>query len=181
MKLLLVLGLAFGAINSLALQAKERNEVAAIRQKPKPLEVTLIAPKHKYARNEKLNLHVMLNNPSNDYIYVFGTLEWGYSASLLLHVRDSSGKEIEPVGFPDERSYASPDDQSAFVKLPPKQFIGTDFTATPKFLNLTKPGKYTVFVEYNSPFLTSEVKLIPFWGKDSGTIKSNVVTVEILR
>jgi hypothetical protein len=120
-------------------------------------------------------------NPSSKPIYVFGTLDWGLSASLSLHLRDVAGKEILPEFFADAQNYESPDDQSAFVKLGPDHFLGANFPASIKFLNFTRPGKYSIFVEYTCPFSTAEVKVKPFFGKENGIIKSNVVHIEVLR
>jgi hypothetical protein len=123
----------------------------------------------------------MLKNSREDDVYVFGTLDWGYSASLMLYIRDASGKEIEPRLVPDSPPYAPLDDRSAFVKLRPDHFLGTTYFAPLKLVSLTRPGKYSIFVEYNSPISTAEVELKPFLGKESGPLKSNVVWIEVLR
>lgn len=183
MKLLLVVGLAFGAIANLANQptmARDR-KVTGVSQKSDGLKVSIVAPKRKLRRTEQLKLQVMLINSGKEDVYVLGAMEWGYSASLLFHISDASGKAIEPMGFPDDQTFVSPDDKSAFVKLHPNHFLGTNFFAPLDVLNLNKPGKYAIFVEYHSPISTAEVELKPFFGKESGTIKSNVVYVEVLR
>src|SRR5689334_2683953 len=104
----------------------------------------------------------------------------GYNASLLLHVRDASGKEIDPVGFPDDQTFVDPLDESIFVKLPPRQFIGTSLVSDLKFLNMNKRGKYSIYVEYFSKLPSSGVKQKPFWGNENGAIFSNLVWVEII-
>lgn len=109
----------------------------------------------------------MLRN-SRDDIYVFGTLDFGYSASLILHIRDASGKEIEPKVMFDALTHASPDDKEAFIKLRSNHFLGTNFFSPLKFLNLTKPGKYAIVAEYNCPFANAEVRLKPFFGRENG-------------
>lgn len=144
------------------------------------MRLSIVAPKRKFRRSEQLKLLVMLVNSGKKDVYVFGTMEWGYSASLLFHIRDASGREIKPLGFPDDLTRAVQDDKSAFVKLLPDHFLGTDFFAPLDVLNLNKPGKYSIFMEYHSPFSTTEVPLSPFWGKENGTIKSNVVWIEVL-
>jgi len=123
----------------------------------------------------------MLRNSGETDVYIFGTLDWGYSSSLMFHIRNASGKEIQPLLSPDSQTYASAADTSAFIKLGPNHFLGTTYYAPMKFMNLTRPGKYAVFVEYNSPFSVSDVKLTPFWGKENGTLKSNVVWVDVIR
>jgi hypothetical protein len=49
-----------------------------------------------------------------------------------------------------------------------------------KFLNMNKPGKYSVYVEYFSKISSSAVNQKPFWGNENGTIFSNLVWVEIV-
>jgi len=186
MRLLLVLGLILGAFLGFANYegwANERRESPTLNHEANPLELSLVADKRIYKRDDYLKIHAMLINTDyvND-IFVYGTLGWGYSASLTFTLRDASGREIHPQIFPDDLTPPiSADDATAFVKLRPKHYLGTDLVAKLDLLNLNKPGKYSVFAEYHSPILSTEVKLNPFWGKDKGTIKSNVVWIEVVR
>ena len=113
--LILVTLLTLGNLRTRADQQKQNNDPST----KEGLQISLISPKVRYRRSEKIKLHVMLNNITSKNIYVLGSLGWGYNASLLLHVRDASGKEIEPEGFPDDQTYVDPLDESTFVKLPP--------------------------------------------------------------
>jgi hypothetical protein len=125
---------------------------------------------------------MLINTHYLNDIFIYGTLGWGYSASLTFTLRDASGREIQPQIFPDDLTYPiSPDDTTAFVKLRPKHYLGNDFAVKLHLLNLSKPGKYSVFVEYHSPISETDVKLSPFWGKEKGKIKSNVVWIEVVR
>lgn len=184
MKTLLIMGLAFANVftfGSFDPKAKEKNKPITIVQVARTLELSLESPKRRYRRNDQFKLRVMLTNTGERDVYLFGSLDWGYSSSLMFHVRDSAGKEIEPLLSPDSQTYASAADTSAFIKLGPDHFIGTTYYAPIKSMNLTRPGKYAVFVEYNSPFSANEVKLSPFWGKENGTLKSNIVWIEVVR
>ena len=125
--------------------------------------------------------NVLLTNSSYRDIYALGSLQWGRSASLLFHIRDSAGKEIKPRAFPDDQTQVSPNDKSAFVKLLPNHFLGTEFFAPMEDLNLERSGKYTIFVEYKCPFSDSDVDLQPFWGSDWGVLKSNNLIIEVVR
>jgi len=186
MKLLLVVGSILAAALGFASYqgwASELKESASLEQKANTLELMLVADKHTYKHDDDFRLHAMLINTDyvND-IFVYGTLGWGYSASLTFTLRDASGKEIHPQIFPDDLTPPiSPDDTMAFVKLRPKHYLGTDLVAKLDLLNLSKPGKYSIFAEYHSPISGTEVNLSPFWGKDKGTIKSNVVWIEVVR
>ena len=174
--LILVIVLSLGNIRTKATQQKQNNDPST----KEGLKISLISPKLKYRRSEKIKLHVMLSNITSENIYVLGSLGWGYNASLLLHVRDASGKEIDPEGFPDDQTFVDTQDESTFVKLPPRQFIGTNLVSDLKFLNMNKPGKYSIYVEYFTKISNSAVKQKPFWGHENGAIFSNLVWVEII-
>ena len=175
LSLILVALVSLGSIRTSANRQKENNDPST----KEGLKISLISSKVKYRRSEKIKLHVMLNNISSKNIYLLGSLGWGYNASLLLHVRDAAGKEIDPEGIPDDQTFVDPLDESTFVRLPPKQFIGTNLVSDLKFLNMNKPGKYSIYVEYFSKIPSSEVKQQPFWGNENGSIFSNLVWVEI--
>lgn len=180
----LVLALAIGAIVSFASEAaiaQQKKVDITIQQKAPGVELSLLLDKRKYKRSDELRLQVKLVNPNSRPVYVFRTLDWGPSASLTLHVHDASGKEIEPEFWADAQTYESPDDKSAFVKLGPDHFLGANFPDSIKSLNLTRPGKYSIFVEYTSPFSIAEVDLKPYFGKEAGPLKSNVVWIEVVR
>ena len=87
--LILVTLLTLGNLRTRADQQKQNNDPST----KEGLQISLISPKVRYRRSEKIKLHVMLNNITSKNIYVLGSLGWGYNASLLLHVRDASGKE----------------------------------------------------------------------------------------
>jgi hypothetical protein len=177
-------GLLFGLLNL-------TNQVAAIsglygnnalEHKGPELEVSIVADKQKYKPSDRINLEVLLvnNNAVND-IFVYGTLQFGHRASLTLFSRDAKGKDV-PVVFIDDAWELPPKsgDVSAFVKLLPFHFLGTTYRSSIHFLNIERPGKYTIWVEYHCPISTADVALSPFWGKESGTIKSNVIEIEVV-
>lgn len=144
------------------------------------LQISLSGPNHQLKRNDKIKLQVQLTNISYKSLYVLSSLEWGYNASLLLHVRDAAGKEIEPTAFPDTQLFIDTNDESEFLKLRPSHFVGTNFVSDLKFLNINRPGKYSLYVEYFSKVPSSSVMVKPFWGKENGTIFSNGVRIEVV-
>lgn len=161
--------------------AKAREQSSAVNQRLSGVQLSLVPQKHRYKRRDQLRLDVLLRNSREEDIYVFATLDFGHSASLLLHISDASGKEIEPTVMFDAQTHASPDDKEAFLKLRSNHFIGTTFFSPLKFLNLIKPGKYAIVAEYNCPFSNVEVGLKPFLSKENGPIKSNTVWIELVR
>ena len=154
---------------------------ATVAQKALGLELLVVVAKRRYKPSDELKLQVILSNPTNKPIYVYRSLDWGPSASLSLQLRDVSGRQIEPEFAPDAQTFDSPDDKSAFVKLGPDHFLGANFPASVKFLNLTRPGKYSISVEYTSPFSAADVELKPFLAKENGSLRSNVVWIEVVR
>jgi len=184
MKALLVIGLSFAMVlgsTTDGTNANKKMPSSVPEYQARGLELSLISQKRRYRHNDQFKLEVLLRNISERDIYIFGTLDWGYSAGLVFHIRDTSGKEIQPLLAPDSRTHASPDDTTAFIKLGPDHFLGTNYYAPMKFMNLTKPGRYSIFVEYYPPFSSKDVKLRPFWGRENGTLKSNVIWIEVVR
>jgi hypothetical protein len=182
MRLLLFVGLVLVGVANPSIQtttAKER-KITIVGEEANRLKVSIVLPKRKFRRTEQFKLLVMITNVGKKDVYVLGTLEWGYSASLLFHAHNSSGKQIMPFGIPDDITRVSKDDKSAFVRLLPSHFLGTDFFAPLDVLNLNKPGRYAIHVEYTSLFTTGEVDLKPFFAKEAGPLRSNVVWIEVV-
>ena len=142
------------------------------------LELRLISEKHTYKRGEKINLTVMVINTSEQDIFVYGNLEWGYLASLTLCLTDARGKTVQPKFIADAVTYP-PDDKSQFVRLAPYHFVGTYFVSSTKDLNIQRPGRYSFFIEYHSPIPTSKAAVSPFYGKENGVIRSNPIWIQV--
>ena len=161
---LLFLGLAFGLVSNFVSQAARTENVA--QQKAPDLEVSLVADKHTYKPGDRIKLEVLLvnNNPVKD-IFVYGTLQFGYRASLTLFRRDAKGKEV-PTRFIDDAWELPPksNDVSAFVKLLPFHFLGTTYKSSIHFLNMEQSGKYTMWVEYHCPISAANAEVTPSLG-----------------
>lgn len=185
MKVILILGLLFGPLVSFTNQASATREVqggTTARQKETDLEVSLSTDKRRYKGRDRINLEVKLTNThAVKDIFVYGTLELGHRGSFTLFQRDAMGKEVPTrVILEAVESLPEPNDTSAFVKLLPYHFIGTDYKGSIAELNMVRPGRYTMWVEYHSPISVADVKVSPFWGSENGVIKSNVVEIEVL-
>lgn len=181
---ILLWGLVFGFLNLTTQIAATSASCGhdALRQKEPELEVSVAADKQRYKPGDRINLEVLLvNNNAVKDIFVYGTLQFGHRASFTLFRTDAKGKEV-PIRFIDDAWELPPksNDVSAFVKLLPFHFLGTTYKSSIHLLNLEKTGKYTIWVEYHCPISTNDVKLSPFWGKESGTIKSNVIEIEVV-
>jgi hypothetical protein len=182
MKLSLI-GLIFGFFLSFVSQVTGTNETQKNDVKASDLEVSLVADKHSYKAGDRVKLEVTLTN-SNAVkdLFVYGTLQFGPRASFTLFRRDAKGMEV-PTRFIDDAWELPPkaNDRSAFVKLLPFHFLGTTYRSSIHLLNMERPGKYTMWVEYHCPISAANVEVSPFWGKENGTIKSNVVEIEVVR
>jgi hypothetical protein len=185
MKLSLV-GLVVVFLLSFASQVTGTNETQqndSVKQKASDLEVALVADKHSYKAGDRIKLEVTLTN-SNAVkdLFVYGTLQFGPRASFTLFRRDAKGMEV-PTRFIDDAWELPPNanDETAFVKLLPFHFLGTTYSSSIHLLNMERPGKYTMWVEYHCPIFAANVEVNPFWGKENGTIKSKVVEIEIVR
>ena len=185
MKISLV-GLILGFLLNFASQVTGLNQTQqndSVKQKSSDLEVSLVADKHSYKAGDRVKLEVTLTN-SNAVkdLFVYGTLQFGPRASFTLFRRDAKGMEV-PTRFIDDAWELPPraSDRSAFVKLLPFHFLGTTYTSSIHLLNMEQPGKYTMWVEYHCPISAGNVEVTPFWGKENGAIKSNVVEIEVLR
>jgi hypothetical protein len=144
--------------------------------------VSLVTDKRRYKRSGKITLQVKLTNTDAvKEIFVYGTLELGHRGSFTLFLRDANGKEVPPrVILEAVESLPEPNDTSAFVKLLPYHFIGRDYEESIAELNVMRPGKYYLWVEYGCPVSVTDVKVSPFGGSENGVIKSNVVEIEVI-
>lgn len=181
----LFLAFVFGFLFSLVSQeagTTEFQQKDVMTQKAPDLEVSLVADKHEYKPGDQIKLEVFLvNSNAVKDIFVYGTLQFGVRASFSLFRRDSKGKEV-PTRFIDDAWELPPksNDVDAFVKLLPFHFLGTTYKSSIRLLNMERPGKYTMWVEYHSPISAANVEVTPFWGKENGRLKSNVVEIEVL-
>jgi len=174
--------LGFVSIAGQAIGFTKSQERNALERREPNLEVSLVAKTQRYKPDDRIKLEVLLiNNDGVKDIFVYGTLQFGSRASFTLFRRDAKGKEV-PTRFIDDAWELPPksNDVSAFVKLLPFHFLGTTYSSSIHMLNMERPGRYTMWVEYHCPISTADVSLSPFWGKESGTIKSNVIEIDVL-
>jgi hypothetical protein len=144
------------------------------------LEVSVRTDNTLYNPGGVIRLEVQLMNADDGPIYLYGNLSWGYSASLTLHVLDTAGKEI-PAKYLDDSLTPPPppNDKSFFVNLNPKHFFGTTREMSLDELNINKPDKYKIMVEYHSPIPQSFGQGLPLWGREKGSIRSRIVEFEV--
>ena len=167
---------------SFSSQTASSNASATPTQNATGLQLSVVADKHSYKRNDEITLDVKLINTNGvQDIFVYGTLEFGLRASPTLFLHDANGTDVPSRFFPDAWELP-PDrnDKTAFVKLLPDHFLGTFSRLSIQTLGIKKPGKYILWAEYHCPVSVANVEVSPFWSKESGTIKSNVVQINVL-
>ena len=186
MKLLLILGLLLGSVGTfggLPVRGHERQENLDVKQKKKRLELFIATDRQKYKRDGKIMITVMLTNPDHvKDIFVYRSLGWGHLSSLTYTIRDASGQPVVPTILDDDLPFPIPrNDTTFFVKLEPDHFLGTNYIETLDRLNLKRPGRYSILVEYHCPISSTAVDLRNFWSKEDGTIRSNVAWIEVVQ
>jgi uncharacterized protein RhaS with RHS repeats len=117
-----------------------------------------------------------------------GTLkkEYIYGASGLLATIEPTAVNANGTRYTTSDHLGSPrvvtNSSAAVVSRHDYKPFGEElFNGGRRCPKLNKPGKYAIFVEYQSPFPATDVQLSPFWGKENGPIKSNVVSIEVIR
>lgn len=151
------------------------------KEKRPQLVVELISDKAVYRSKEDISLKVMVTNDGLvDDLFIYGELGFGYAASFTLFRRDAKGREV-PTRFIDDSRGNPPNlrDPNTFVKLCPGHFLGITYETSIYNLNLDRPGKYRLWVEYHSPITKSEAKLTSFWGSEDGNVRSNVLEIVV--
>lgn len=127
MRALATTGIVLGLILSLLSQAPiaEGDTTSDSSQ----LTLSLMAHKRRFKPKEQVKFDIMVTNSGKEPVYIFGTLGVGYSASLIVHVRNAAGKDVQPLF--DDLTFESPNDKSVFVKLLPYHFLGKIFSRRP--------------------------------------------------
>jgi hypothetical protein len=149
--------------------------------KNKPaLKVLVSTDKGKYKVGDQIKLMVFLLNDSDQALFLYGYLSWGYSSSFTLSITDLAGREIMPEVLDDSLTPPPPpNDKSVFVKLNPKHFLGTTRIESLKEMNIDRPGKYKVAVDYHSPIPDSFGQGLPIWSMEMGTVASAPIQIEV--
>jgi hypothetical protein len=148
-------------------------------REPAPLRVRFSTSAGEYRLGESIEMHVQLENVSDDVVTVFGGLRWGHAGGLVLHVEDAAGRSVQPKNLDDDMIPPSVlKKPSAYVTLEERHFLGTIRSdKTNEFF--VQPGTYTMWVDYISPVPSSCGQGTNFWSRESGTLHSNRVTIHI--
>lgn len=149
------------------------------KEQKNSFRLVVTTDKKHYSKNDEIEINALLINETKQEVFVYGTLDWGFNASLRLVLRDATGKLVQPRFFADSAAHLqSREDISQFVKLIPYHSLGRYTTwSIPQLFS--KPGKYSILVEYHSPLTLADVDVRPFYGKENRAVRSNVVSIEV--
>jgi hypothetical protein len=171
---------ASGDLDRHGAERSDDNEMKNGNENKPALKVLVSVDKEKYKVGDQIELTVSLLNVSNQTLFFYGYLSWGYSSSFTLLVTDLTGREIMPEGLDDSITPPPPpNDKSVFVKLNPKHFLGVTRIQALKELNIDRPGKYKVAVDYHSPIPESFGQGLPIWSREMGTVASEPIQIEV--
>jgi hypothetical protein len=152
---------------------------ASFGGQPAPLCLHLSTSAVEYRLGESIEMDVRLENRSDDLVTVFGGLRWGHAGGLVLHVEDAAGKDVQPKNLDDDMIPPSVlKKPSAYVTLQERHFLGTSRNDKTDEL-FAKPGTYTMWLDYTSPVPSAFGQGVNFWSRESGTLRSNRVTIHI--
>jgi hypothetical protein len=152
---------------------------ASFGGQPAPLRLHLSTSAGEYRFGESIEMDVRLENVSDDLVTVFGSLRWGQAGGFVLHVEDAAGRDVQPKNLDDDMIPPSVlKKPTAYVTLQERHFLGTSRSDKSEEL-FRKPGTYTMWLDYTSPVPSAFGQGVNFWSRESGTLRSNRVTIHI--
>jgi hypothetical protein len=143
------------------------------------LTVNIKTDKPAYRLADSLSLETAIENVGKDKIAMYGDLSWGMSSSLSLWIRDSRGKDVEPSFLDDDEVTPPPTSKDQFFYLRPGHFFGVRRNDPIPSLNILKPGKYTLTVEYHSPIPKDFAFGMDICSREDESVKSAPIVIEI--
>jgi len=180
----LILGVALVLGWGFECKAKPANIASTQIVMSDKLCVTLSLDSKLYKIKDSLILNVNIINNSDDLIYIYNRLAWGYGGGLILRLYSFDNKEIEPI-LRDDTMLTPPNDNgdiTIFNKLTQNRLFGARRKMRIQDL-IAKPGKYSLRVEYRCPlsqnYVSNKLKMIPTIWHENASIFSNFVKFEI--
>lgn len=145
------------------------------------LTATLASDRTNYSLADDIHLDVRVTNAGASKLTVFGELLWGYAGGLVLHVYDTSGKDVPAKSLDDAMVVPSTlEDCHSFVILNRDHYLGT--TRVDHLSDLVeKPGTYFIQVEYISPVPREFGQGPDFWSREKQPVWSNKIEVQVSR
>lgn len=159
--------------------ARDSDAAQQAKSEEPMITVTLNSDKQEYSLGEDIHFDVRIANAGRSEVTVFGQLLWGYAGGLVLHVYDTSNKEIPAKSLDDDMVVPSTlEDCHSFAVLNRNHYLGT--TRADHLADLIeRPGKYFIQVQYLSPVPKEFGQGPNFWSREKGVVWSNKIQVEV--
>jgi len=143
------------------------------------LTAGLTSDRTDYSLADDIRLDARVTNAGKSPLTVFGKLLWGYAGGLVLHVADTSNKEVPAKVLDDGMIVPSTlKNSKSFVVLSPGHYLGT--TRVDRLNELVdKPGTYFLQVEYISPVPRDLGQGPDFWNREKPPVWSNKIEVHV--
>ena len=167
--------LVFGVFLSIVLLSTGQ----AAKSEEAILTATLMSDRTNYSLADDIRLDARVTNAGKSPLTVYGKLLWGYAGGLVLHVTDTSNKEVPAKVLDDGMIVPSTLKKlKSFVVLSPGHYLGT--TRVDRLNELvTKPGIYFIQVEYISPVPRQFGQGPDFWNREKPPVWSNKIQVQV--
>lgn len=147
--------------------------------------IFLATDRTSYKINQSIALYAGVRNMNEDKsIYIYRNLAWGYGGGLVLHLRDSAGREVRPTVMDDTMlpPPKSLDDKGIFVELKAEEIFGLGRILSLRDM-IKSPGQYYLQVEYKSPLscsiVDSKLQHLPALWHEDVSLMSNTLYIEI--
>jgi hypothetical protein len=139
----------------------------------------------KYSMSQSITLYAGIrNNNSDDPIYVYKEMAWGFGGGLVLHIWDAQHRVVNPR-FRDDTMLPPPsglDNKSMFIELRADEIYGVSRTLSLGDL-VRSSGRYSIQVEYRSPlacsFVDASIRELPALWHEDKSMFSNIIVIEV--
>lgn len=149
------------------------------------LQVIFSCDKVKASMTDSVVFDVAILNVDEHPAYLFDRLWWGEGGGLLLWFRDGKEERFRPWVDPPYPP-PPPDKPGLFIRLDRGHFYGVRERWEVKDIGRGRPGKNTLWVEYESPVFRENVydakfnrDQMPYWFNFQG-VKSNEIVFETI-
>jgi hypothetical protein len=143
------------------------------------LAVWLTTDKEIYGFADETRIHLCLKNITMAPEYIYGTIDWGETASLSIWVRDADSQRDVAASFIADAPTPPPMSVSAFSQIPAVQCYSVDLAVALSELNVTHTGRYEVVVSYHSPIPRSMSFGLPIVSRENGEFQSNRISIAV--
>ncbi len=143
------------------------------------LELRVSCDRSEYLADEDAIVQATIWNVGHEPSVLYAWLRWGALGGIALHVEDESGRPLQNAYFHDlPLPLRAVKDPSMYFGLMPGHFLGT--TAEGKVsAMLGPPGRYKIWLEYQSPVERESCPTPDCWGRQDGRLKSREIWVRV--